>query len=69
MKTDIPTELVEAQRALMEAGEERQRAYEAARVAGDRYDEAQLRQLRAWSEFQQQVERQVQELAGSGEGT
>lgn len=69
MKTDIPTELVEAQRAHAEAKAEHARLASEAEAAWHREREAEKRYHKAHREFMAQVDRQVQELAGFGEGT
>lgn len=69
MKTDIPTELVEARREYAEARAECMRLDDLLTAAQRRELEADRRYHKARAEFMMEVDRQVQELAGTGEGT
>lgn len=69
MKTDIPTELVEAQRVYAEARATHTRLANEADAAWILELQAEKRYREARADFMAEVDRQVQELAGSGEGT
>lgn len=67
MKTEIPEELVAAQRELEEATTEHVRLSTLAEAAWDRRMAAIGRQERAWEDFRHQVGKQVHELAAPAE--
>lgn len=69
VQTEIPAELVEAQREWQAASDECDRLRALSDAAAKRYNEAYRRHSEAWSNFQRQVSGQVQELVGSREGT
>jgi hypothetical protein len=67
--TEIPAELVAAQRELQEARQEHERLCNLTSSAWERLIAGQNRYAKAWGDFQQQVGRQVQGLAlPAGEG-
>lgn len=69
MNTEIPEELVQAQREMDAAHQELQQIEARQVAAQDRWRESLKRHQEAWARFSLQVQRQVQELvAPAGEG-